>query len=106
MSPRNGATVGQNVRVQFGSAGITIQPAGSLVPNSGHHHLLIDVADLPPRNTPIPSDAMHKHYGKGQTQDTIKLKPGTHTLQLELGNAMHMPFDPRVVSEKITIHVK
>jgi hypothetical protein len=29
-----------------------------------------------------------------------------HTLQLELGDRDHVPFDPPLVSSKITIHVK
>ncbi len=70
ISPKNGATVGPDVTVQFGVSGITIEPAGMTRPNSGHHHLLIDTRELPPVGAPIPSDARHKHYGKGQTQDT------------------------------------
>jgi hypothetical protein len=105
-SPRDGATVGQDVTVKFGAKGVAIKPAGDTTPDSGHHHLLIDATDLPPANAPIPNDATHKHYGKAQTEDTIHLEPGKHTLQLDLGDAAHMQFDPPVVSKKITITVK
>jgi hypothetical protein len=106
IEPQDGATVGREVAVKFGARGIAIKPAGDMTPGSGHHHLLIDVAELPPGDAPVPADAHHKHYGKGQTEDTITLEPGTHTLQLDLGDAAHMQFDPPIVSKKITIHVR
>ena len=105
-SPKDGATVGQDVTIKFGVKGVVIKPAGDATPDSGHHHLLIDAKDLPPASAPIPNDATHKHYGKGQTEDTIHLEPGKHTLQLDLGDAAHMQFAPPVVSKKITITVK
>jgi hypothetical protein len=105
-SPRDGATVDQDVMVKFGVSGIAIKPAGDVAPDSGHHHLLIDEKDLPPADAPIPNDATHKHYGKGQTEDTVHLTPGTHTLQLDFGDAAHRQFDPPLVSKKITVHVK
>ena len=106
LSPKNGATVGQDVTVKFGVKHIKIVPASDATPGTGHHHLLIDVTSLPPVDAPIPSDATHKHYGKGQTEDTIHLEPGVHTLQLDFADAAHMQFDPPLVSRKITIHVK
>ena len=105
-SPKDGATVGPDVTVKFGAEGIAIKPAGDMTPGSGHHHLLIDQQELPPLDQPIPNDATHKHYGKAQTEDTIHLEPGTHTLQLDLGDAAHKQFDPPIVSKKITITVK
>ena len=106
LSPKDGATVGQDVNVKFGVEGIALKPAGDPTPNSGHHHLLIDAKELPPLDAPIPNDATHKHYGKAQTEDTIHLEPGTHTLQLDYGDAAHMQFDPPIVSKKITVTVK
>ena len=106
ISPKNGATTGEDVKVKFGVKGIALKPAGDATPNSGHHHLLIDAQELPPLDAPIPNDATHRHYGKAQTEDTIHLAPGTHTLQLDFGDARHMQFDPPLVSKKITIHVK
>ena len=106
ISPADGATVGQEVTVRFGLKGMGVAPAGVAREHTGHHHLLVDVKELPAAGQPIPADARHVHFGGGQTQTTLKLSPGTHTLQLELGDANHVPFKPAVVSKKITIHVK
>lgn len=106
ISPADGATVGQDVTVQFGLKGMGVAPAGVVHDKTGHHHLLIDVKELPPGNLPIPADATHVHFGGGQTETTIHLEPGTHTLQLDLGDALHMQFDPPIVSDRITVHVK
>jgi hypothetical protein len=106
VSPKDGETVGQDVLVKFGVKGIEIKPAGDPTPNTGHHHLLIDVAELPAGDAPVPNDATHKHYGKGQTEDTIRLTPGDHTLQLDFADLAHVQFNPPLVSKKITIHVK
>ena len=106
ISPSDGATVGQDVTVRLGLKGMGVAPAGVAKEHTGHHHLLVDVTELPAAGKPIPADAHHIHFGGGQTQTTLKLAPGTHTLQLELGDQNHVPFDPAVVSKKITIHVK
>jgi len=106
ISPQDGSTVGENVTVRFGLSGMGVAPAGVERANTGHHHLLIDVKELPPGDQPIPSDAQHVHFGAGQTETVLHLKPGTHTLQLDLGDAGHRQFDPPLVSKKITIHVK
>ncbi len=106
ISPSDGATVGQEVTVRFGLKGMGVAPAGVAKENTGHHHLLVDVKELPAAGLPIPADAQHLHFGGGQTQTTLKLTPGTHTLQLELGDQHHVPFAPPLVSKRITIHVK
>lgn len=106
ISPKDGATVGQEFTVSFGLKGMGVAPAGVKKEGTGHHHLLIDVKDLPPAGQVIPKDESHVHFGNGQTETTLKLKPGTHTLQLELADENHIPFDPAVVSKKITVHVK
>ena len=106
VAPQDGATVGQDVKVEFGAKNISVAPATNTAPGTGHHHLLIDAGGLPPADAPIPADATHKHYGKGQTEDTIHLAPGDHTLQLDFADALHMQFDPPIVSKVITIHVK
>jgi hypothetical protein len=106
ISPADGATVGREFTVRFGLSGMGVAPAGVEKEHTGHHHLLIDVATLPAAGQPIPNDDNHKHFGGGQTETVLHLSPGTHTLQLELGDANHVPFDPPVVSSKITIHVK
>lgn len=105
IAPQDGATVTSPVTVKFGLKGMGVAPAGITMENTGHHHLIID-ADLPPLGAPVPTDAQHVHFGKGQTETTIDLKPGKHTLQLLLGDFGHTPHDPAVKSPKITITVK
>ena len=106
ISPLDGETVSSPVKIVFGLQGMGIAPAGIKFNNTGHHHLLIDVAELPDINSPIPSDDNHMHFGKGQTEAVIELQPGEHTLQLILGDHMHIPHDPVVVSKKIKINVE
>ena len=105
VSPQDGATVSSPVKVIFGLQGMGVAPAGVENAKTGHHHLIID-AELPPANEPVPADDNHRHFGGGQTEVTIDLSPGTHTLQLIMGDHNHVPHDPPVVSEKITITVK
>lgn len=106
ISPADGAVVSSPVTVRFGLRGMGVAPAGTVNEKTGHHHLLIDLDGLPDMAMPIPSDAHHKHFGGGQTEASIELSPGTHTLQLLLGDLAHMPHVPPIVSEKITITVK
>ena len=106
VSPANGAMVTSPVTIRFGLRGMGVAPAGVTNPNTGHHHLLVDVDTLPPDNLPIPNDANHRHFGLGQTETELMLPPGQHTLQLVLGDALHIPHQPPVVSAKITITVQ
>lgn len=106
VSPKDGATVGQEFTVVFGLKGMGVAPAGVKKEGTGHHHLLVDVTELPPAGLPIPKDEHHLHFGNGQTETTLKLAPGKHTLQLELGDENHIPFDPPIVSKTITVNVK
>ncbi len=92
-------------KVWFGTRNFGIAPAGTQVPNTGHHHILID-ADLPPLDQPIPNDKHHLHFGAGQTETILELPPGTHTLQLLMGDGNHVPHDPPLYSRKITIYVR
>lgn len=105
IAPKDGETVTSPVTVKFGLKGMGVAPAGIAFENAGHHHLIID-AELPPADVPIPADATHVHFGKGQTEASVELKPGKHTLQLLLGDQLHMPHDPVVASKKITVTVK
>jgi hypothetical protein len=105
IAPKDGETVTSPVSVKFGLKGMGIAPAGIAFENAGHHHLIID-ADLPPADAPIPADANHVHFGKGQTEASVELKPGKHTLQLLLGDQLHVPHDPVVASKKVTVTVK
>ena len=106
VSPIDGAKVKSPVTVVFGLSGMGIAPAGVKFDNAGHHHLLIDT-DLPKDlGQPLPATDNIRHFGKGQTEASITLPPGKHTLQLLLGDHMHIPFDPLVASQKITITVE
>jgi hypothetical protein len=105
ISPQDGATVKSPVTVRFGLRGMGVAPAGVAIENTGHHHLLID-AELPPQNMPVPADANHVHFGKGQTEASVTLAPGRHRLQLLLGDHLHIPHDPPVASKPITITVE
>jgi hypothetical protein len=105
VSPANGAEVTSPVTIRFGLRGMGVAPAGVTSPNTGHHHLLIDVAELPPDNLPLPATEQIRHFGLGQTEVSLELPPGQHTLQLVVGDALHIPHDPPVRSDKITITV-
>ena len=106
VSPKDGATISGPFWCLFGLRGMGITHAGDQFPSSGHHHLLIDVDDPLNPNEPIPQDKQHLHYGSGQTEALIHLSPGLHTLQLVLGDAKHFPFNPPLMSKKITITIK
>lgn len=106
IEPINGATVPSTFTVKFGARGVDIIPAGVNQPNSGHHHLLIDVDTLPDLNTPLPANRTIMHFGKAQTETDVNLPPGKHTLQLVLGNYIHIAGANPVISEKITVTVK
>lgn len=106
--PNNGQTLpaGKPFRVWFGLRYMGVAPRGVKYPNTGHHHLLIDT-DLPSSfDDEIPSDRQHLHFGAGETETTLELPPGKHTLQLLMGDAAHVPHNPPVYSKKITIYVK
>lgn len=106
IEPGDGATVSPDFTVKFGLSGMGIAPAGVDKDNTGHHHLLIDVADLPKLTEPLPATDQIKHFGGGQTETQISLTPGEHRLQLVLGNYTHVPHDNPVVSEPVTVTVK
>lgn len=105
IEPKDGAEVSSPVSVKFGLSGMGVAPAGVEKAKTGHHHLLIDV-DKVDLDNPLPADDNHKHFGGGQTETSITLAPGQHTLQLLLGDHNHIPHKPPVMSEKITITVK
>lgn len=105
ISPTDGEVVQSPVTVRFGLRGLGVAPAGVEVPNTGHHHLLVNT-ETPPLDQPIPADERHRHFGAGQTEVELELPPGEHTLQLLLGDHLHIPHDPPVISEPITITVQ
>lgn len=105
ITPHDGQKVRSPITVRFGLRGMGVTHAGDIYKNSGHHHLFVDVNEALDPNDEIPSDRNHLHYGAGQTEAVVELPPGPHTLQLVLGDANHIPFDPPVVSKKIRILV-
>lgn len=105
ISPTDGATVKSPVIVRFGLKGMGIAPAGVKFENTGHHHLLIDTDAPADLGLPLPATDKIVHFGKGQTEASVQLPPGKHTLQLLLGDQNHIPHNPAVMSKKITISV-
>lgn len=110
---KDGATVTSPFKVIFGLSGMGVAPAGTDKANTGHHHILIDRPPLGKGKdgagefaTNLPSDANHKHFGKGQTETMLTLPPGKHTLQLVLGDMNHIPHKDPVTSQVISITVK
>ncbi len=104
ISPVNGAYLPNTFTVRFGLVKMGVAPAGLDKPNTGHHHLLVD-APLPPLDKPIPNDENHLHFGGGQTETTLTLPTGKHTLQLLLGDVAHLPHQPPVYSDPIVVYV-
>lgn len=105
ISPADGATVASPFKVEFGIEGMDVVRAGDNTPDSGHHHILIDT-DLPMFNLPVPADGQHVHFGDGSTATELTLASGEHTLQLLLGDHLHIPHNPPVYSTRITVTVE
>ena len=106
ISPKDGQVVSKTFTVRFGLVNMGVAPAGVKLPNTGHHHLLIDLDNLPDMEKPLAFSENVMHFGGGQTETEITLAPGKHTLRLLLGNYLHIPHKPPVLSEKITVTVK
>jgi hypothetical protein len=102
--PRNGARVSRTFKVRFGLTNMGVAPAGFEKAHTGHHHLIID-SPLPPMDEPIPNEPNYVHFGAGQTEAQVTLPPGSHTLQLLLGDHNHVPHDPPVASKPIKVYV-
>ncbi len=103
--PSDGQRIRGSFPVRFGLRNMGVTHAGDRTPNTGHHHLLINVNEPVEPNEPIPTDRQHIHFGMGQTETRLELPPGKHVLQLVLGDADHKPFAPLLVSKKITVTV-
>ena len=105
IEPQDGATVSQTFTVKFGLSGMGVAPAGVDRKHTGHHHVLINMDELPEMGQPLPATENIIHFGGGQTEAELTLPPGKHTLQLLLGNHIHVPHDQPVISDKISITV-
>ena len=107
IEPKEGQTVMQNFKVKFGLSGMGVAPAGVMHNNTGHHHILINTdPSTVDMKKPIPATDKIKHFGGGQTETELTLPHGKHTLQLLVGNHLHIPHDKPIISKKITINVK
>ena len=106
IEPKDGEIVNGPVKIVFGLSGMGVAPAGIDFPNTGHHHLLVDLENLPDLSKPIPANKNFIHFGKGQTEAILELPKGKRTLQLLMGNYLHIPHKEPVISDKITIFVK
>ena len=104
ISPADGAEVRSPVTIVFGLKGAGVAPAGVDLPNTGHHHLIVD-GELASMNAPIPADAQHIHFGLGQTETAVQLSPGEHVLRLALGDRLHLPHEPPLLSRPVTVRV-
>jgi len=104
VSPADGDTVASEFMVQMAVDGMAVRPAGEVVDGTGHHHLIVDGGPLE-AGTPVPADATHLHFGKGQIETTLKLPPGRHTLTLQFADGQHRSYGPGM-SRTITVHVK
>ena len=105
IAPADGAVVSSPVTVKFGLRGMGIAPAGLDHPQTGHHHLLIDAPEVD-MGLPLPKTDQVRHFGGGQTEAAVELAPGAHTLQLLLGDYLHIPHDPPVLSATVTVTVE
>lgn len=104
IQPLDGATVTTPVKVGMSVEGMKVHPAGEIVPGTGHFHILIDV-DVPEEGKVVPADESHKHYGKGQTETELELKPGSHKLTLLFADGMHQSYGAKL-SQTIQVTVK
>lgn len=105
IEPKDGADITGPVVVRFGLSGMGVAPAGTEKKDTGHHHILVN-QKLADYKAPLPADDKHRHFGNGQTETTLTLPPGKHTLQLVLGDHNHIPHNPPIESPIITITVK
>lgn len=106
ITPKDGDVIRGPVKVQFGLSGMGVAPAGVAHDKTGHHHILVDLEEPMNFGLPIPNDETHRHFGGGQTEAVLDLKPGKHTLQLLVADELHVAHEPPIMSEKITITVE
>jgi len=104
VQPKDGATVSQSVNVVMAAHGMKVHKAGELIEGTGHHHLIVDGAFIP-KGEVVPKDETHKHFGKGQSETTLHLSPGDHTLTLQFADGHHQSYG-KTMSQTIKLHVK
>jgi hypothetical protein len=110
IEPAEGATItgplengAVSVSVKMGAENVAIKPAGALEAGSGHHHVLIGVGAME-AGTVVPKDETHLHFGKAETEATIRVPIGTHKLTLQLADGIHRSYGDKLAST-ITVTV-
>lgn len=101
---KNKQTIPTKFKIQFGLEGMKVHPAGEIIEGTGHHHLIIDGSAVPAGQV-VPADAQHIHFGKGQTETEIELKPGKHKLTLQFADGAHLSYGP-TYSDTVDVIVK
>ena len=104
LEPVNGATLSSPFKVRFGIRGMAVAPAGDIVANSGHHHLVINGGAVPAGES-VPFTERHQHFGKGQTEAEVKLPPGVYMLTAQFANGAHQSYG-QAMSQTIKVTVK
>ncbi|SMD35321.1 protein of unknown function [Reichenbachiella faecimaris] len=102
--PADGATVPSPVYIEMGVSGMQIEPAGEVKEGFGHHHILINQANWP-EGTVIPMSDSTFHYGKGQTDATLELEPGSYTLSLQFADGVHASYGEKMAAS-VTVTVE
>ena len=101
---KDGDVVSSPVKVEMGVKGMEVEAAGKVVEGKGHHHIIINSKAISTGQV-VPADAQHLHFGKGQTEASLELKPGTYTLTLQFANGFHQSYGSDF-SKTISITVK
>jgi len=104
ISPKDGETVGKELPIKMGIKGLNVHKAGELIEGTGHHHLIIDGSYVA-ENDVVAKDEKHIHFGKGQTETTVKLTPGKHTLTLQFADGFHQSYG-EIMSRTIQVTVQ
>lgn len=106
VEPKDGATVPQEFKVVMGVEGMAVKSLGDMSPDTGHHHLIINAANVPDGEIiPVDKPDMYKHFGKGQTETGVKLAPGKYTLTLQFADGAHRSYGERM-RNSITVTVQ
>ncbi len=97
VEPKDDANVGQEFKVVMGVEGMTVKPLGDMSPDTGHHHLLINAENVPSGDVvPVDKPTQYMHFGKGQTETTVKLAPGKYKLTLQFADGAHRSYGEKM----------
>ena len=105
VAPADGAVVTSPFKVVFGVNGLQVKPAGEEIENTqaGHHHLIINAGPVKAGES-VPFSDTHIHFGKGQTEAMVELKPGTYKLTMQFANGAHVSYgEVRAATISVTV---